>query len=509
MEQSKGKRIAKNTLVLYVRMLFLMVIKLYTSRIILQTLGVEDYGLYNVVGGFVAMFSILSTSLSGACSRFLNFEMGRGEKERLNKVFSTSVTILFCLAVCIAIICLFVGVWYIKTYMVIPAGRESVALYVFYLSIVTFCVNLISVPYNAAIIAHEQMKTFAYVGLLEGIANLFIAFFIVVSPIDTLVFYAVMITVLQVIIRIIYQVYCKRHFKECTYTFVWDVSLLKSMFGYAGWNFIGTSSAILRNHGNNLILNLFFGPVVNAGRAVANQVLLAVDGFVTNFMTALKPQITQSYSRGDFAFLVKLIYSGSRLSFFMLLFLCIPIIVNADFILSVWLKNVPDYSVPFVRLTLIFTLIESISQPLITAQNATGVVRNYQLVVGGIQFLNVPFSYVALKLGATPESVVIIAIVLAFCCLSARLIMIKGFVPIEIADFCKNVLLRLLLVSFCSSILPVFVVLFVRNDVVAFFSSCILSVVTSVLSIYFLGCNENERVKLKQFVLKIKNRRGI
>ena len=409
MSSVNNKRIAKNTLLLYFRMLLLMLISLYTSRVILNALGVEDYGIYNVVGGVVTMFSMLSGSLSAAISRFITFELGTGDKEQLKKVFSSSITIQLVIALVIVIIAETVGAWFLNEKMVIPENRLTAANWCFQFSIITFAINLISVPYNASIIAHEKMSAFAYISILEALGKLTIAWLITINPIDRLVFFALMVAVLSVIIRIIYGSYCKHHFEECTYHFIYDHELLKRMFGFSGWNFIGASSAVLRNQGTDIILNLFFGPTVNAARGIAVKMDSVITHFVTNFMMALNPQITKSYANGDKEYMFKLMFKGARYSYYILLLLGLPVILNAHYILVLWLKLVPDHTVLFVQLILLLGLSECISHPLITAMLATGKIRNYQLVVGGLQLLNLPVACICLYFGAIPESVVIVA----------------------------------------------------------------------------------------------------
>ena len=298
-----NKRIAKNTLLLYVRMLFMMIVSLYTSRVILNALGVEDFGIYNVVGGVVAMFSVISGSLSTAISRFITFELGKGDLCKLNKIFSASVTIQMLLSLIIVVLIESIGVWFLNSKMTIPVDRIVAANWVLQFSIVTFVINLISVPYNAEIIAHEKMSVFAYISILEVIGKLTIAFLIVVSPIDRLVFYAILMCLVAAVIRLTYTCYCRKHFEECTYHFCWDRKLLKSMFGFASWNFIGASAFVLREQGVNVILNVFCGPVVNAARGVSTQVNSAIIGFVNNFMMALNPQITKSYAAGEYFYM--------------------------------------------------------------------------------------------------------------------------------------------------------------------------------------------------------------
>ena len=388
----------------------MMAVSLYTSRVVLNALGVEDFGIYNVVGGVVAMFTVLSGSLSAAISRFITYELGKGNQENLNKIFSSAITIQLGLAGIIILLAETVGIWFLNVKMNIPEIRMEAANWVFQFSILTFAINLISVPYNASIIAHEKMSAFAYISILEAIGKLAIAYLIVVSPMDKLIFYAILMCIVALIVRFTYGNYCKRHFSECTYHFIWDKQLLKQMFGFAGWNFIGASSAVLRDQGGNVVINLFCGPTVNAARGIAFQVNTAVNQFVTNFMTALNPQITKSYAAGNKEYMMTLIFQGARLSFYMLLLLSLPILINTHYILGLWLKLVPDHAVLFVQLVLIFAMSESISQPLITAMLATGKIRNYQIIVGGLQMMNLPISYLLLRLGFFPEIVIIVAI---------------------------------------------------------------------------------------------------
>lgn len=290
-----NKRIARNTLLLYFRMLFMMAVSLYTSRIVLNALGVEDFGLYNVVGGVVAMFSLLSGSLSTAISRFITYELGKGQQGNLNKIFSSAVTIQLILAGIIILFAELIGVWFLNTQMTIPASRLLASNWVFQISLLTFVINIISIPYNACIIAHEKMSAFAYISILEAMGKLITAYFITISPMDKLIFYSLLMCGIALLVRFTYGYYCKNHFYECNYHFSWDKQLLKQMFSFAGWNFIGTASAVLRDQGGNILINIFCGPIVNAARGIAFQVNNAVLGFVSNFMTALNPQITKSY----------------------------------------------------------------------------------------------------------------------------------------------------------------------------------------------------------------------
>lgn len=488
-----NKRIAKNTLLLYVRMLFLMVVSLYTSRVVLNVLGVEDFGIYNVVGGVVAMFSVLSGSLSAAISRFITYELGKGNLDKLNKIFSSAVTIQLILAGIIIIIAETIGLWFLNVKMNIPDNRLEAANFVFQFSILTFVINLISVPYNASIIAHEKMSAFAYISILEAIGKLTIAYLIVVSPIDKLTFYAILMCIVAFIIRFTYGYYCKQHFNECNYHFIWDKQLLKQMFNFAGWNFIGSSAVILRDQGGNIIINLFCGPAVNAARGIAFQVNTAISGFVSNFMTALNPQITKSYAKKEMTYMMTLIYQGARFSFYMLLLLSLPIIIETDYILMLWLKEVPEHTALFVRLILIFALSESISSPLITAMLATGNIRNYQIIAGGINMLNLPISYILLRIGMAPAIVFIVAIIISQCCLMVRLILLKKMIGLKIKDYLNHVWLNVIIVSCISLIIPLYISTLTTKSFIGFISLSFICILNILLIVFFIGCNASER----------------
>lgn len=501
-----NKRIAKNTLLLYFRMLFMMVVSLYTSRVILNALGVEDFGIYNVVGGVVAMFTVISGSLSAAISRFITFELGRGDQSKLNKIFSASVTIQLLLSLIIVVLIESIGVWFLNAKMTIPMERMTAANWVLQFSIITFVINLISIPYNAAIIAHEKMSAFAYISILEAVGKLAIAFLIMWSPIDKLIYYAILMCAVAVIVRFTYGHYCKKHFTECTYHFHWDKDILKQMFGFAGWNFIGASSAVLRDQGGNIIINIFFNPSVNAARGIAIQVNHAVTGFVQNFMTALNPQITKSYASGDREYMMTLIYQGARLSFYMLLLLSLPILINTHYILVLWLKLVPEHAVLFVQLILVFAMSESISNPLITAMLATGRIRNYQIIVGGLQMMNLPISYICLRLGCMPESVLIVAIVISQCCLAARLIMLRGMIGLSSIKFIKKVYLNVLSVSLMSVIAPYGLSRYMDESFFAFVVISLVSLISTLAVEYYIGCNNEERAFVQKKLQTLKQK---
>ncbi len=504
----RTQKIAKNTLLLYVRMLFSMLVSLYTSRVILNTLGIEDYGIYNVVGGIVSMFALISASLSASVSRFLTFELGTGNITKLKKVFSASLLIHFILASIILVCAESIGVWFLNTYMNIPADRMYAANWVFQFSVFSFIIGIVSIPYNASLISHERMSFYAIIGFLEvGLKLVIVLSLAYISYwTDKLIAYSLMLVCSGLFLQCVYLYYCKKNFEECQFQKKNDIGLLKEMIGFAGWNFIGASSAILREQGGNIILNWFGGPSLNAARAIALQVNGAVTNFVSNFMVSLNPQITKSYAAGEHAYMISLIYRGARFSFYLLLFLSLPILMNTTYVLTLWLNIVPEHVVLFVRLVLIFSMCESISNPLITAMLATGNIRNYQIIVGGLQMMNLPISYLLLRLGFFPEIILVVAITLSLCCLCARLLLLRGMVGLSVKSYILHVLMNVVVVSIFSLIVPLLFSGYLRDGFSNFLLSCIICVICAGITIYYIGCTRGERHFIKEKALAFGNR---
>ena len=502
------RRIAKNTLMLYVRMLFGMLVSLYTSRVVLNTLGVEDYGIYNVVGGVVAMFSLISNSLSSSVSRFLTFELGRGDMQRLKDIFSTSVLIHLALAMIVLVLAETVGVWFLNTHMTIPTERLHAANWVFQASVVSFMFGLFSVPYNASIVAHERMSAFAYIGILDIVLRLLIVLFIayVPMPFDKLIIYALLLVAVGILLRQIYWYYCRRNFEECRLHWRFDKACWKEMSSFAGWNFIGATSALLKDQGVNVLLNLFMGPVVNAARGIAISVNSAICSFANNFMTALNPQITKSYAAGDRTYMFALVERGTRFSFYIMLLMALPILIETDFILTLWLKQYPVHTINFVRLILLFSLCDIISNTLITVQLATGRIRNYQLAVGGMQLMNFPLSYLCLQMGLQPESTFIVAIVISLLCLMLRLVFLRKMVDLPVRSFIYNVCCKALLVLVVASIVPCWIHFHLQYGVLRFLTVLMVCLICVSLTAYFIGCNVAERRFICDKVALIKSK---
>lgn len=512
-----SRRIVKNTLMLYVRMLVLMLIGFYTSRVVLGALGESDYGVYNVVGGVVAMFTVISGALNSAISRFITFELGKGEDKsisrasQLNKVYSTAVLIQAAIALIVAAVAEPVGIWFINNEMTIAPERIPAATWVLHFSVLSFVINLLSVPQMASITAHERMSAYACIGLLDGFLRLMVAFLILRAPFDRLISYSALMAVVVLIVRIAYGVYCRRNFEECRFRPVFEARLVREMFSFAGWNFIGVSSGVLRDHGGNILVNLFFGPAMNAARGVAMQVFTALQGFVTNFMTAVNPQITKSYAAADYDYLFALIRKSSKMSFYLLFVIALPVLFNTEYLLGIWLKDVPQGTVLFVQLFLIFALSESLSNPMITAMLATGRIRNYQLIVGGIQLMNLPVSYVLLKAGASAQSTVAVAITISQICFFVRLYLLKRETGYGAAEHIKKVYFNVLMVSAVALVLPLAISGLTAAspaDTAAgafakFLLSAIVAAVSAAVSVLYIGCTKDERQDIYTYLRKL------
>lgn len=499
----KKQRIAKNTLLLYIRTLFTMIVSLYTSRIVLNTLGVDNYGIYNVVGGTISMFSIFSGSLSGAISRFITYGLGEGDLERLKKIFSTSVSIQIGLSILIFIMAEIGGIWMLNSKLNIPADRMYAAQWVLQFSILTFITGLISVPYNACIIAHEHMTVFAYMGIFEVIMKLVFVVALYYSPFDRLIVYSFLLFLIALILRLIYGIYCKRKFEECTYRFIVDKTLLREMTGYACWGFLGNTAYMFNTQGVNIVINLFFGVVLNAARGIVTQVETAVMQFVYNFTTAISPQITKSYASGDKEYMFTLICQGSKFSFFLLLIFLIPIEFEADTLLKLWLGNVPEYAPVFLRLSLIGATMVLLGNTGFTAIMATGNIRNYQLAVTVVGCLVFPLTWIAYKIGCPAQSTYIIYIAIYGVLNWIRLLYMRKLLGFRIQMFVNEVIWPILIVTSSAIVVPTLIYINMPSSIFRFIFLTGASIVITLICIYAGGLTYNER---KTIIEKLKNR---
>lgn len=503
MSSENNKRIAKNTAMLYFRMLFTMAVSLYTSRVVLNTLGVEDFGIYNVVGGVVTMFAFLNSAMASGTQRFLSFELGKKDYEQLNRVFSMSINIHATIAIVIFILAETIGLWLLNTQLTIPEERMIAANWVYQFSVFALIITIMSVPYNAAIIAHERMKAFAYVSIIEVSLKLIIVFILDIFDYDKLKLYAILIFGISFVIRLVYGIYCKKNFKECSYIYFWDKSLYKTLLSFAGWNLWGNIASVTMNQGINILLNIFFGPTINAARGIAFQVNSAVNNFVNNFMMAINPQIVKSYASNEYLYMHQLIYKGAKYSYFLIFTLSVPLLIKTETIIAWWLNIVPDYTIIFIRLILINTLIDSISGPLITGAQASGKIKLYQSVIGSFLLLILPISYLLLKFKFPAQSVIYVSIAVSLIILYIRLFILRKLIGIKLYFFFNRVLIPIIAVSISSLIISISINNYLKSNFINTIVVISLSILASILSIYFLGLNNSEKIIIKKTISKL------
>lgn len=509
---SNNKRIAKNTSLLFLRTLFVMFISLYTSRVILQALGVDNYGIYNVVGGVVSMFSVISSSLSTAISRFITFEIGRGDKERLKKIFATSILIQIVLAIIIFVICEIIGIWFMETHMQIPPGKIYAAHWVLHCSLLSFCISLLCVPYDACIIAHERMGAFAFISIYDTIMKLAICFLLFISPIDKLIFYAILMLLLSLSTRVIYTIYTRRHFEETHSKISFDKDIFKEMLGFSGWSFFNNTAYILNNQGINMLMNVYFGVVVNAARGIAVQVENSVLRFVNSFTTAINPQITKYYASGDMQNMHKLVCRGAKFSFFAMLLFSLPIIIEAKQILDLWLVNVPQYAVILVQLSLVMGMCDSIGNSGYTACIATGKLRNYSIIITSIGILEFPLAWIFFAYGAAPQYAYYTYIAVKIFVLIARMFLLKSMVGLKISMYIKNVFVPIIITSIIAIIPPVIIYNCMDENIIRLILIILASTLSTSISALYCGLTKNERnlilSKTKNIVYKFIKRKS-
>jgi O-antigen/teichoic acid export membrane protein len=491
-----NKRIAKNTILLYFRMILIMVVTLYTSRIVLNTLGVEDFGIYNIVGGVVVLFTFLNNAMSSATQRFLNFELGENNFIQLRKVFSASISVHIIIAITILLLSETVGLWFINTQLNVPHVRIGAINWVYQFTIFTFLISIIRVPFNASIIANEKMSFYAYISIIEVMLKLSIVLILKVFGTDKLILYAALVSLVTFVVFGIYVCYCYRKFESTHYQFFIDKALYKQLLGFSGWSLFGSLANVGKSHVINILLNIFCGVAVNASMGITNQVSGALNGFVSNFQLAFNPQIVKSYAANEKEYLLKLIFKTSKYSFFLLLLLSLPILMNTELILKIWLKNIPEYTVEFCQLMIIYLLVESISGPLYMSIQATGEIKNYQIAISSVLLLNVPMSYILLKLNFVPYSVLWVNIIIGCFAFMIRMIFLKRLINISIKTFFNKVIRTIIIVSIVSTPFPL-ILSHYTYGLLGFLLVSLISIVSAGVSIFLLGLELGER----EFVL--------
>lgn len=493
MPSADNKRIAKNAFFLYVRMVLVILVNLYTVRVIWQVLGIDDYGIYNVVGGIVTMFSFLNSAMVASSQRFISFELGRRDKGRLMKVFSISMSVHLMLAFLILILSETVGLWFLNTKLNIPVDRMVAANWVYQCSIIAFLINIISVPYNACIVAHEHMKAFGYFGILEVFLKLVIVYLLLIIQLDKLITYAVLIVLMAGFMRLIYGYYCRRNFTECHFYIVSDRHLMRDMFAFAGWSFIGNFGFSVKDQGLNILINMFFNVAVNAAKGIASQVGTVVNGFAQNFQMAINPQITKRYAAGDVESMMKLVFYGCKYSVFLMLIIVLPLIMASDHILHLWLDDVAEYTTGFLQLTLVVSLIDSIVNPITTALQATGKIKRFQIIISIIMISNIPLAWLWLTFDLNPYIVVFVAGITSVVAVATRLILLHQLVPYSYKAYIIQVGLPILITVPIAAMISWGIYKVYSPTFLGLLCYGVTSVLASASIIYLLGLNLAEK----------------
>ena len=488
-----NRRIARNTILLYIRMLVMMLVSLFTSRVVLAALGVEDYGICNVVGGIVVMFGFINSAMTTSTQRFITYELGRNDTRRLRLVFMTSIQIHLAVAAAVVILAETAGLWLLVNKMVIPAERMTAAMWIYQFSILSAVISIISFPFNADIVAHEKMEAFAYISILDVIMKLIVAYTLYAATADKLITYSILMLVTQVILTSVYMAYCHRNFDEARLRRMHDWKLIKEIGTFAGWNMWGNIAYILFTQGLNILLNMFFGPAVNAARGVAVQVQSAIMQFSGNFQMALNPQITKTYACGDLAGMHMLVFRSSRFTFLLLLCLSMPVMLEAETILAIWLKDVPKYTPVFLRLKLCISIIDASANPLMVSAAATGNVKTYQTAVGGILLSILPISYIVLKAGAPPYAVFAVHLCICITAFIVRLLIVSPMIKISIRSYSSDVICRCLAVAALSAAAGIMVKTALAQTLWNSVITCLTSLLAVAAFAYLIGITRHER----------------
>ena len=482
-----------------------MIVSLYTSRVILQALGVTDYGIYNVVGGVVSIVGLLNASISWATARFLTFDLGKGDREQLVRTFSMCLNIFIVLSFLFLFLAETVGLWFLNTHMTIPIERMEAANWIYQFSVISCVLGLLITPCNSLIFAHEDFSFSAFISILESILKLIVAIVIMYSHFDRLILYAFLIFVIAVIVEILNLLRCKLKYKEATYIKYWNKKQFVQILSYSGWNIFGSLSNMARGSGLNVILNMFFTPAVNAACGIANQVNGVVYGFFQSFMTAVNPQVTKYYAQNDIGYMMELVFRSSKLCSYLVILMSIPLAIEAPTIISLWLGQVPDHVVNFVRLIVVITAIDATAFPINATSTATGDIRLYQMTMGLITILNLPLSYIALTLGGVPEIVFVISLILAVTSFFGRLWAVNKVIDFNIKRYLVEVCMKVVVVACCSIVLPLIMHMYWNEGILSALCNCVISVISTIVVIYYIGLKKTERKSIIGIIIKRNN----
>lgn len=498
---SQNVRLLKNTLAMYVRMLVTILIGLYASRLSLQILGVEDYGIYNIVGGVVSLFSFLSNSMAISVQRYYSIELGRKNIDKLSKIFSASTMIHSAIAILIFVLAEILGGYFIKEYLNIPKAREFAAFLTYQCVVFTIVINIFQVPFNGLIIVYEKLRIFAYIGIIESLLKLGLLLLLKEMSVDKLVWYAFFMFLTSLSVALFYNIYCRYIIKEVRFKFYFQKNVYREMFAFAGWTALGEIGWTFVSQGVNIILNLFFGPILNAARGISVQVQSLIMRFVQSFQTPLNPQIMKSYAAFEYNRTLVLFYKGTLYSYFLVLFIAIPLMFNMKYVLRIWLGNFPDYTVSFCRLTIIGFLLDTLGNLINPIMKANGNIRKFQILVSLILFLNFPFSFIVLKLGAPPYSILYIYSCISIIVLFVKLLMLRSVINFTIIEYAKKVLMPIVKVTCIYLVIPFLLEWANKGNIPYIIFSVCLTCTVGGFIIYFIGLSESDRLKVRLILL--------
>lgn len=497
-----NKRIAKNTLMLYIRMILMMAVSLYTSRVILAALGVEDFGLYNVVGGIVVLFSFINNAMVTSTQRFLNCELGRNNVEEAQKVFSASLSIHFIIAAVFFILAESVGLWFLNNYIKIPPGREIAANWVYQCSVIASLFNVIRAPYNATIIAYERMSFYAYISIIEAILKLSVVFLVYLFS-DRLISYSAMIAGVAFIILFVYYIFCRKNFSVCRYKFEFNKTRYISIASFSWWSLFGSFANMGSQQGLNILLNAFWRVTVNAAMGVANQVNNTVYNFVSNFQIAFNPQIVKLYAADEKERFHSLVSDTSRYSYYLLFVIAFPIIICCGDILQIWLKEVPEYAESFCQLIIIGSLFDALSGPLWMSVYASGKLRKYQISISILMLSTLLFAYIVARLGGNPIAVLSIKVIVTAVIYIFRLGYCVKYLKIDFSNYIKAVISKCLIITAISTLCVYLIFAFTGIETFNVFIKIIITLIFPCLSIYFIGFTSSEKIMIHQQIKKL------
>lgn len=504
--RSSSKRIAKNTLMLYFRQILIMLVSLYTVRVILNTLGAVDYGIYNVVAGVVTMFSFLSGAMATASQRYFAFEMGRGDEEALKKTFSVTVIVYAILAIIIVLLAETVGLWFINYKLVIPQERIHAARWIYQFSVMTCAVSVMTTPYLSLILSREKMEIYAWMSILEAVMKLLIVYLLNIISYDKLFVYGILLLAVTILNTTVYKIYCRRNFAESRFSFYWNSRTLKEMISFTGWFFFSMFSGTIQAQAVSVLCNIFFGPAVNAAQGIAVKIRSVSDTFANNFSTASRPQIIKNYASYNYRKMFELLYRTCKTTYYLTLIIVVSVIADIDTILRIWLVNVPLHTVNFARLLMIESLVSSVAFAMSSANQATGKVKWYCLTLGSTAIISIPFLYLFLKMGYSPEIIYIVTVLTQVVLTIIRTLFLKNIPGFSFKEVINKVYVPILKVTVPAAVIAWFLK-FASETTVFLFLGITVRFIMIIAIIYFIGFSRSERIFILQIFKSIFRRR--